>query len=178
VDPTAAPLDPTHPEGFPSASVVGAVANLRIFIAGKPIPKGRPRAKVISPKDGKKPFVQVYTETETVAWEETVSWLAKREVMSIPSDDEGDIVLPFDGRVIMDLRFNLPRPPSTPKKILFPYTSKSDVDNLAKAVMDGLQNARILSNDNRVTDLSIKKRFASEDHPMGVEIDITTLPAE
>lgn len=178
MDPTTASIDPSHPEGFPSASVVGSVSNLRIFIAGKPIPKGRPRSRAVSPKDGKKPFVQVYTDSETVAWEQTVSWLAKREVMSIPPDGEGDIVLPFDGRVIMNLRFNLPRPVSTPKKVLYPYTSKSDVDNLAKAVMDGLQNARVLSNDNRVTDLSIQKRFASEGHPMGVEIDITTLPAE
>lgn len=78
----------------------------------------------------------------------------------------------------MNLRFNLPKPVSAPKKVLYPYMSKSDVDNLAKAVMDGLQNARIITNDNRVTDLSIQKRFVSEGHPMGVEIDITTLLSE
>lgn len=167
----SASLDPPYPDGFPGAFAAGSAAALKLFIPGKPIPKGRPRSRVTTPKD-RKPFVQVYTDHETVAWEDTVAWTAKRQILSIPPDDDGEFTLPFEGRVIMDLRFNLARPKYA-KNIPYPMKSRSDVDNLAKSVMDGLQKAGVLANDNLVTDLMIRKRFVEEGHPEGVEIDIT-----
>jgi Holliday junction resolvase RusA-like endonuclease len=175
VEAESASLDPDYPAGFPGATATGAAASLRLFIPGKPIPKGRPRSKVIAPKDGRKPFVQVYSEDETVAWEETVAWIAKRQILSIPPDEDGEFTLPFEGRVVMTLRFNLERPKSYPKSVLYPTKSRSDVDNLAKSVMDGLQKGRILANDNLVTDLMIIKRYAEAGHPEGVEIDLTSV---
>lgn len=129
----------------------------------------------MNPKGGGKTFVQVYTDHSTATWEQTVALVAKEQIRRIPQDDDGEIRLPFDGRVLLEMRFNLERPKSLPKAIKYPMRSRSDVDNLAKSVMDGLQKAGILSNDNIVTDLAVQKRFADAEHPEGVEIDVTTL---
>lgn len=124
------------------------------------------------PKGGGKPWVQNYTDAKTVAWEEKVATEARAQIASVETPDGGDFTLPFTGRIMIALRFNLHRPVSYPKSIEH-HLKRPDVDNLAKAVLDGLQNAQIMTEDNLVTDLTIAKRYESDGHPEGVEIDIT-----
>lgn len=82
---------------------------------------------------------------------------------------------PFDGRVIIEMRFNFDKPKSTPKKVQHKL-KKPDYDNLAKSITDVLQaggmGVGIFRDDSQVTDCIILKRFSSEGHPQGVEIDL------
>lgn len=167
-----------YPPGYPTAFVAGNAVSLSLFIAGKPVPKGRPRARAQAGKDGGRPWAQVYNDAATVNWEEHVAWQVKEQLarISIESgDDDDEIRLPFQARVLAVIRFNFERPKSTPQTVEYPVKSRTDVDNLAKAILDALQNAKVLSNDNIVTDLMTYKRYTSPLHPEGVEIDITAL---
>jgi Holliday junction resolvase RusA-like endonuclease len=168
---------PTYPAGLPAAVVAGRAASLTLFSAGKPEPKGRPRARTVTPKDGRKAWVQIYTDEITVGWEERVEHQVKEQLvwLTAQSLDDQVLTLPFRERVLITLRFNLDKPKSTPKSVLFPVKSRSDVDNLAKAVLDALQNAGVLCNDNIVTDLMVVKRYSDDAHPQGVEVDVTGL---
>jgi Holliday junction resolvase RusA-like endonuclease len=163
------PLAALHPSGFPAAALAGRAASFRFFIVGKPVPKGRPRSRITTPK-GRASFVHVYTDKVTVGWEEHVSTCIQTQIREL---GRRDITLPFAGRVLITLRVNLRRPKSTPKTVLWPTKSRSDVDNLAKAILDAAQNAGVIANDCLVTDLYVCKRFADEDHPEGVELDLT-----
>ena len=160
------------PFGFPSAMRIGPVVNITVFIPGPPAPKGRHRSRVVTPKGGGKPWVQNYTDAKTVAWEERVAAEARSQITSVEVAEGGDFTLPLTGRMMISLRFNLHRPTSYPKSVEH-HLKRPDVDNLAKAVLDGLQNANIMTEDNLVTDLTVAKRYVSDGHPEGVEIDIT-----
>jgi Holliday junction resolvase RusA-like endonuclease len=117
--------------------------------------------------------VQTFTPDATVNWEQAVGWQAKQAVAWLLTSHPGDIeLLPFVGRVMIDLRFNVRRPASLPKKVLHPMKG-ADVDNLAKSVLDALQNVRVIGDDKTVTDLSACKRFEEPGHPEGVEVEIT-----
>lgn len=175
MDSPSTSINPLYPPGYPAADITGSAASLRLFIPGKPVPKGRPRARAVSPKAGGKPWVQVYTDAATATWEDLVAMHAKAQILRIPRSDDGDITLPFDSRILATIRFNLERPKSLPRHVEFPMRSRSDIDNLVKSVLDGLQKARIIENDNIVTDLVAQKRFVDASHPLGVEVDLTTL---
>lgn len=81
------------------------------------------------------------------------------------------IPAPFDGRVIARLRFNFQRPPSLPRRVEDKKT-KPDWDNLSKSVIDGLEKAGVFTNDSRITDAVTSKRFVSDGHPEGVEVEL------
>lgn len=130
-----------------------------LFIPGDPVPKERPRARL---RNGK---IQIYTPDATATWEAVVGVHLKR-AFGQPQ---------HSGRLCMDLTFYLPRPKSLPKHIEFPETSRKDVDNLAKTILDAMQVAGYIGNDNRVTDLCIRKRFAGPKGP-GVHVVVDTLP--
>lgn len=131
---------------------------------------------MVSPKGGGKPFVQTYSDRKTVEWEEHVANTIREQVREIDVQGVGlDLALPFAERILLSLRFNMHRPVSYPASVIH-HLKRPDVDNLAKAVMDGLQNSRIIVEDSQITDLSIIKRYESDGHPLGVEIDLTALP--
>jgi Holliday junction resolvase RusA-like endonuclease len=50
------------------------------------------------------------------------------------------------------------------------HTSKPDADNLAKAVMDALENAGAFGNDSQITDLRISKRWAAFSEVAGCQV--------
>jgi Holliday junction resolvase RusA-like endonuclease len=52
---------------------------LRFVVPGEPVPKGRPRTRVVVPHGGK-PFAQVYTPKETQAYETKVRLLCQAAV--------------------------------------------------------------------------------------------------
>jgi len=169
------PITPADLSRLTGLAVAGKFVSLRFFVPGEPVAKGRPRTKVVTPKEeDAKPYAQIYTDEDTKTWEETIAWIVRGQVMKFPqTDDDVQIVLPFEKRILVALRFNLEKGPSVDND--YPITSRKDVDNLAKAVLDALQKARIIKNDNRVTDLSTSKRYASAEHPVGVEIEVLAL---
>ena len=146
-------------------------------MAGRPIPQGRPRARVVTPRGGK-PFVQIYPEAKTRDWEEQIADQIQRQIARIPveatSDGDRDFHLPFEGRVLISMRFNLHKPVSYGKDVVH-HLRKPDLDNLVKSVLDGLVKGRLIKDDNIVTDLTAYKRYVSDGHPEGVEIDLTAI---
>lgn len=167
-----------HPEGFPGAFVAGRTVAFRFFVPGKEfnreveVPaKERQRARIIQ-SPGKKAFAQWYTPKKTVDWEEHVGEQARAQLLSLTED----FTLPQkDCRVIMQIRFNVRKPKSYPASVRWPV-KKPDLDNLVKAVLDGMVNGRIIEDDNCITDLQTMKRYAEPGHPVGVEVDVTCLP--
>lgn len=132
---------------------------IALMIKGVPVPQGRPRFRIVTPK-GKKPFVSVYDPETSRKWKEEVMRQA------VASGHEM-----LEGALSMELIFYMPRPKSLPKKIEY-HVKKPDVDNLAKAVKDAMEGV-FYKNDSQVCTLRVKKVYC-EDHP-GVYVRIETL---
>lgn len=163
-----------HPAGHPALVTAGGAAALSLFIPGDPIPKGRPRTRVVTPKGGGRPFANIYTDPRTEEYEGHVADCARRQLVELGERDDGqELALPFRGRVLVTLRFFVRRPASYPKSVTLPLKARGDIDNMAKSVLDGLQNAGLFANDRLITDLSCSRRYATEEHPEGVEVDLT-----
>lgn len=151
---------------------MGDLASFTFFISGKPIGKGRPRFRAVPNRNGGH-FVQTYTPKATREWEQEIGEQVGIVLARLRSKGAlRDIELPLSGRVILNLRFNLPKPKSAPKKLRF-QKKKPDLDNLDKALIDALSSIGLIKDDNIVTDISTCKRFATDAHPMGVEVELT-----
>lgn len=156
-------------------------ASFEFFIPGmevngelKLVAKQRPQAKVITPKGGR-PFPQFYTPKETADWEAHVGAQALVRLRAAEVQGDRDFTLPIrDCRILASFRFNLRKPKSYPKNVVH-HVTKPDVDNLAKAILDALVLGQVLGDDNCVTDLSIMKRYADFEHPIGVEVDLVCI---
>jgi Holliday junction resolvase RusA-like endonuclease len=125
---------------------------ITISLQGIPVAKGRPR---LSSYRGR---VRVHTPEATRVYEEQVrivAWQAMRNRAK------------FSGAVEVAMRFVFAPPASWPvKKRLaaiggeIPHISRPDIDNLVKAVLDGLK-AVALTDDAIVTRLTAEKGFGS-----------------
>ena len=116
-----------------------------------PVAKGRPRYA----KRGN--FVQTYTPKKTVDYEDVIRENAK---IAMGTSE------PLEAPLSVLLMFGMPIPASTPKKALDGYlngsvrhTKKPDLDNLAKAVMDAMNNVVYLD-DNQINRLTIEKKYS------------------
>jgi crossover junction endodeoxyribonuclease RusA len=79
---------------------------------------------------------------------------------------------PITGPVSVIIRFYLPRPKSTPKRIVWP-AKRPDLDKLARAVLDGLTAGGAWDDDAQVVELVTSKMFAGLDtQPPGCLITI------
>jgi Holliday junction resolvase RusA-like endonuclease len=173
-----APLFDLYPAGFPAALAVGSVVSLRLFVPGETVPQQRPRGRVQKGKGGA-PYVQFYEDKRCVDYQDHVATHVRAQVVKVPVDgDGGTFTVPFENvRALVALRFNIRKPVSYPARIV-DHTKKPDLDNLAKGVLDGLVKGLLLSDDNCITDLGLSKRYATDVHPEGVEIDVTVMPTE
>jgi len=133
---------------------------VQFLIDGNPVGKGRPRAALV----GKR--VRIYTDAKTTRYETRVA-------RSIPAELE-----PVEGmcRVSVDIVFG--RPQRRPAHIsatmwaagLAYHVGKMDVDNVVKAVLDGLQTKhpstgrRYLEDDRWVVELVARKRCGRVPH--------------
>jgi len=149
----------------------------QFFISGIPKPQGRPKARVVIPKDGREPFASVYSPTtdwrrsvqarcENVRFRYNAAPVAPLRVrlafyLDRPKADFGT------GRNAGKLKARAPR-----------YcTKRADVDNLAKAVLDAMTDAKLIQDDMLVVDLHVVKHWAACDNGQaGVRINIG-LPA-
>lgn len=125
---------------------------------------------------GKVPRPVLYTPKKTKDWEDHVAESARSQMLSVDVEGDRDFTMPIrDVRVFARIRFNITKPPSYSKKVVH-ATRKPDVDNLVKAVLDGLVNGKIIYDDDCITDLSVSKRYADGlEHPTGVEIELTCI---
>lgn len=122
-------------------------------VEGIPVRKGRPRFR------RNKNFVQTYTDEKTVAWEKKV-YAAAAYAMSSP--------YPLETPVAVYLYFGIPIPKSHCKKRakacldgLEAPSKRPDLDNMAKAVIDGM-NGVIFKDDGQIVSLHMKKVYSSD----------------
>jgi Holliday junction resolvase RusA-like endonuclease len=146
-----------------------SVVSFSFSVLGTPKPKARPRT-VRNRHTG---YVQTFTPDVTVNWEQAIGWQVRQALASIELSHPGELAecLPFQGRILATMRFNLKKPKSAPRRVEYPFPG-GDVDNLAKSVLDALQNVQVIGDDKTVTDMSVVKRFADDEHPEGVQVEI------
>lgn len=126
-------------------------------IPGEPKGKGRARSRIAKGKGGAQ-FVAHYTPKETVEYENLVR-LAAHEAMA------GAVPTSYPCRVKIVAYCSIPASWSKRKQAkalageVFP-TGKPDLDNIEKAVLDGM-NRIVFRDDSVVCDVSKAKRYSS-----------------
>lgn len=78
---------------------------------------------------------------------------------------------PLSGAVEVIVNFRLAVPKSAPKRRQIPANTTKDVDKLLRALLDGLADAGYFETDGRVTDVTMKKRYAYGGDP-GVTVTV------
>lgn len=131
---------------------------LSFFVAGEPATKGSYRAF----RNGG--FANSNPRTKN--WEMRVAHECQAALDDWPPC--------YEGAVIIECDFRLPRPKSLPKKVLH-HIKKPDLDKLMRAVLDGITGIAI-KDDSQVIRLEGGKRYADEKLPMGVHIEVRKVP--
>ena len=120
--------------------------------------KGRPRFA----RQGT--FVKTYTDAKTLTYEKSIQTYAKQAMGSTS---------PLIGAVAAYLHIGIPIPPSYSKtrqkaciEGLERPTKKPDIDNIVKAILDGM-NGVVYLDDKQVVDLHLTKVYSSKE---GIDI--------
>lgn len=136
---------------------------------GAPVPKGRPRTRVIPARPGRPAFATIYTDENTRRFERAV-----RQVAALAMRGRE----PFTGPLSVSMRFRLEPPKSTSKRLRAamlageaPYTGASDLDNYFKAVADSL-NGICWLDDRQITRLFATKAVSTT---AGIDVRIEPL---
>ena len=128
---------------------------LNFTVMGKPQGKGRPRMT----RSG-----HVYTPQKTREYEERVKNAAMSEMgrsKILPWTEKQPL------KVIIECFFALPKSATKKQRIdvlehrKFP-TIKSDIDNIAKSILDGM-NRHVYGDDSQIVDLVVTKRYDCDD---------------
>ena len=127
---------------------------VHFYITGKPVPKSR--ARVVT--KGKRRFA--FTPKKVKDWETIVKTEAEKHFDS-PSD------LP----VAISLTFYMPRPKS--RRLDYWVSTTPDIDNLEKAILDGL-NGIAYTDDRLVVMKTASKRYVVSGEP-GVDVTVSSL---
>jgi Holliday junction resolvase RusA-like endonuclease len=136
-----------------SNSTLEAKERASFFVDGIPIPKGRPRATA------RGAYTIMYTPPETKEYEAHVAKTASKHIPKT-----GMIM----GPIIISLTFYLKPPKKYTKKMGTPHVTRPDVDNLSKAILDGLESV-LYKNDAQVTTLYAHKCYGDKPR-VGVSI--------
>lgn len=137
-----------------------AIQYLDFEIPWAAVPKGRPRFARIGA------YVRTYTDAKTRAFEEYVATLALNAMRNADFSRIGD----DGGCTAVTITANYVPPKSWTKKklgllakfICLPMTKKPDIDNIAKSVLDGM-NQVVFEDDHLVTDLTVKKVYTDKE---------------
>ncbi|UXY55371.1 RusA family crossover junction endodeoxyribonuclease [Pseudomonas tohonis] len=128
---------------------------VEFFVPGEPVGKGRP--KTSARRVGDKVFTKHYTPAKTVNYEGLIAHAGSQAMQA-----RALIV----GPVLVEMHMGLSIPQSMSKKRkalavagrVFP-TKKPDMDNVIKAIFDGL-NGVVWVDDVQVVDTVVRKRYA------------------
>lgn len=126
---------------------------ISFFIPGKPVPKGRPRMNRYTGA--------CYTPKTTQAFEQTVKAYAKKSMHT--SDFQ---ILESNHLVSVSIVFMMSKPSKWKKDQKEKSTGlyaicKGDVDNLAKSILDGMNDV-VYRDDQQVVKLTVSKCFDDE----------------
>lgn len=126
-------------------------------VAGQPRGKGRPRAAAITRANGRA-GIRVYTPADTLA--------AEGRILAAYLDAAGGRA-PHVGPVVVRIVATFGVPVSWPswkrrraESGEWPCTCATDVDNVAKAVLDAL-NGQAFVDDRQVVELTVEKRYGT-----------------
>ena len=129
------------------------------WVAGVPAPQGSKRA---FSRGGRTVLVEM--SKELPAWRAAVTAAAR-------AAHQGP---PLDGPLAVTIDLHLPRPKSVPPRRR-PYPSVTpDLYKLARAVLDGITDARLWTDDARVVDLTLTKRYQDPAAEPGAHVRITS----
>lgn len=131
---------------------------IKFMVYGTPVPKGSYRAFTF--KTSRYPVI-TNDNPKTKQWERVIASEALNH-----RPEEGLIDEPIN----VTLCFYMPRPKSKPKEIVYPY-GKPDIDKLARSTLDALKEI-LFTDDARVCDLNLKKRYAKTPEDTRVEIQV------
>lgn len=140
---------------------------VKFNIPGAPVGKGRPKVSTMGGK-----FSRMYTPAKTANYESMVALAASQAMEGKP---------PMIGAVHVDMAIQMPIPQSWSKKKqlaahegrILP-TKKPDVDNVIKAVFDGM-NGVIWNDDVQAVSVFVRKTY---DTTPGVRVSVNDIPAE
>ena len=121
-----------------------------LLIKGSPIAQGRPRFARIGQG------VRAYDPGKSREWKAEVKRQAIQSGVKVQ-----------EGPLYMILHFQLPRPKSLPKKVVH-HVKKPDIDNLAKACLDGLKGIAF-RDDSQIVRLAATKEYHTAP---GVRVEI------
>jgi Holliday junction resolvase RusA-like endonuclease len=147
----------------------GMTQPIEFFVSGEP--KGQPRARAFAINRGGKTMVRMYDPATAEGWKNQIAAVARPFIPPTP---------PL-GPVMLRLHFNFPRPkahlrsdgnvrPNAPHW----HTSKPDIDNCTKAVMDALKTLGFFKDDAQVCEKQVTKVYFVQP---GCIVTITYLPA-
>jgi len=136
-----------------------ADALFSITVKGAPVPKGRPRFRIVKPR-GKPQFVTVYTDAPTAAYEKVLAEAAQYAMRGRKPLDEALTVM-------VEAFIEIPGSWSAPKRAKamagdIAATSRPDADNYAKIALDAL-NKIVWSDDSLIVSLHALKLYSA--HP-------------
>lgn len=124
-------------------------------IPGEPVPKARPRARIVTPT-GKKPFVSIYTPSETREFEEQVAKLAAYAMMGHPPMQHGVELQVTVYLQVPDTWARWKRDASLERMIV--PTVKPDLSNVVKSIEDGM-NKVVYLDDSQIVSSDVVKLF-------------------
>jgi Holliday junction resolvase RusA-like endonuclease len=147
---------------------------LEFQVPGAPVAQPRGRAT----RYGAKGAVRIYNPPgRSRAWRALVSVLAREAKRRAPA---GPAAFPMQGPVGLVLRFNMPRPgchfvarnPKRPLRTDAPelVDVKPDLDNLEKAVLDALTDARVWRDDAQVARVTKEKLYTAGQPGLAVTV--------
>ena len=132
-----------------------------IFVPGEPRPQGSKKAFQRGLK-----IVLVEANKELPAWREQMRKAFEMKML------ERDT--PFSTAVSVSITFWLTRPKSVKRQYA---TGTYDIDKLTRAVLDSLESAGVIVNDNLVVDLAVRKNYADH-HESGVLVSVVPFDNE
>lgn len=153
----AAPAgDDRRPRDHGHAQGAGALAVV-FTVPGEPKGKGRHRTRVVKTSAGRT-FASAYTPQPTVQYENLVRLMASQAMAGRE---------PIDGPVTLDMRVTVAVPRSWSKRKTAQAllgeirpTGKPDLDNIAKAIFDGM-NAVVFRDDAQIVEARHAKAYGA-----------------
>lgn len=137
--------------GLYEMAIASKAVTLRVY--GKPEPQARPRGFANAGR-------MIFWSPKS-AWRRHVATLA---FLKRPKP-------PLAGPLRLSLVFYLPRTKSLGKNAIWHY-KRPDLDNLEKAVIDGLQDAKWFLDDGQIAAKTTTKYYAATDGKPGVSISL------
>lgn len=135
-------------------------------IPGAPIGKGRPRAAKMGS------HVRLYTPKRTADWERSSALIMKNQWQSAPLDNICSVsiiaVFPRPKRLLRK---------KDPEHRLW-HSSKPDIDNVCKSVLDSMVMAGVIRDDTQVVILTARSVYASKSEGPCVEVRLSSIDCE